>query len=201
MELSAQHMITGTIRFGYSLLYALFIGYGLEIGSSLYTGLDPGIPSDFGSCSNPVSQWFFVPLYPIVAITTGMTFGASVRQWPSIVLCACLGMTVTYFVGKVISDTQIVATIGAFSIGLFGNLYYRITSDLALVPLCSAMALLTSGNIGVKGAYLLIQEENDGGSFAMQMVICSLGIAVGLFAAALLPVFSKHKRRNINLSY
>lgn len=201
MELSARHMITGTIRFGYSMLYALFIGFGLEIGSSLYTALDPGRPSDLGSCNDPVSPWFYIPLYPVVAITVGMTFGASVRQWPAIVLCSCLGMTVTYFAGTAISQSQLVATIGAFSIGMFGKLYSRITGDLALVPLCAGMALLTSGNIGVQGAFLLVQEGNDGGSFAMQMVTCSLGIAVGLFAASLIPVFPKAKGRPVNFSY
>jgi uncharacterized membrane protein YjjB (DUF3815 family) len=201
MELSSQHMITGTVRFGYSLLYSLFIGYGLEIGSSLYTAIDPGIPSDFATCNNPVSEWVYIPLFPIVAIATGMTFGARVRQWPSVTICACLAMTVAYFASKVIVESQIVATIGAFSIGLFGNIYYRLTGELTLVPLCSGMVLLTTGNIGVKGAFLLIQENNDGGTFAMEMVLGSLGIAVGLFAAALLPTFPKHKHRSINLSF
>lgn len=194
-------MITGTVRFGYSLLYSLFIGYGLEIGSSLYTAIDPGIPSDFATCNNPVSPWVYIPLFPIVAITTGMTFGARIGQWPSVIICACLAMTVAYFAGKVIVESQVVATIGAFSIGIFGNIYYRLTGELALVPLCAGMVLLTTGNIGIKGAFLLIQENDDGGTFAMEMVLGSLGIAVGLFAAALLPTFPKHKHRSINLSY
>jgi uncharacterized membrane protein YjjB (DUF3815 family) len=201
MELSAQHMITGTIRFGYSLLYALLIGYGLEVGSTLYSSVDPALPTDFASCSYSVSEWSYIPLYPVVAITTAITTGATVRQWPSIIMCSCLGMAVTYFVGKVISESQIVASIAAFVIGLFGRLYYRVTGDLALVPLCSAMGLLTAGNIGVKGVYLLMQESNDGGSFALQMVMTSLAIAIGLFASALIPFYPKSKRRIVNLSY
>ncbi|KAI8575685.1 hypothetical protein K450DRAFT_260694 [Umbelopsis ramanniana AG] len=201
MEFSAQHMITGTIRFGYSLLYALLVGYGLEVGSALYSSVDPALPSDFASCSYPVSEWFYIPLYPIVAITSGMTSGATARQWPAIIACSCFGMGVTYFVGKVVSDSQIVATIGAFAIGLFGRIYYRITGELALVPLCSAMGLLTAGNIGVKGVYLLMQESDDGGSLALQMVVTSVAIAIGLFAAALIPIFPRHKGRSVNLSY
>ncbi|KAI7886081.1 DUF1212-domain-containing protein [Lichtheimia hyalospora FSU 10163] len=201
MELSAKHVITGTIRFIYALIYALFIGYGLEIGTSIYDALDPSSsPTNFDTCAGSMPPWIYVGMFPFVAISMATTLGATLQQWPSMVFCSAVGFGTTLIASRVITNYQIVGTISAFSVGLFGNLYLKVTGDLALVPLSCGIVLLVPGSVGIQGAYFLIRQDDQGTSFAIQMVVASLGIAVGLFTATLL-VYPKGKRRYLYLSY
>lgn len=129
-----------------------------------------------------------------------MTLGATMHQWPSMVCCSAVGFGMTLITSKVISDYQIVGTISAFSVGLFGNLYLKVTGDLALVPLSCGIVSLVPGSVGIQGAYYLIRQDDQGTSFAIQMVVASLGIAVGLFAATLI-VYPRGRRPWVYLSY
>ncbi|KAI9274902.1 hypothetical protein EDC94DRAFT_531695, partial [Helicostylum pulchrum] len=201
MELSARHVITGTIRFVYSMIYALFIGYGLEIGTSLYEAVDPkSTTSDFGVCSGSVPAWLYTALFPFMAVSIAINLGAPVRQWPSMVCCSAIGFGVSVITSKVISSYQIVGTISAFAVGIFGNLYFKVTGDLALIPLSCGIVSLVPGSVGIQGAYFMIRQDDQGSSFATQMVIASLGISVGLFAATL-AVTSKERKKCSYLSY
>ncbi|KAI8137426.1 hypothetical protein BJV82DRAFT_525347 [Fennellomyces sp. T-0311] len=201
MELSAKHVITGTIRFVYALIYALFIGYGLEIGTSIYDAVDPSSsPTDFDTCISTMPHWLYIVMFPFVAISMATTLGATMDQWPSMICCSAIGFGTTMITSKVITNYQIVGTISAFSVGLFGNLYLKVTGDLALVPLSCGIVLLVPGSVGIQGAYYLIRQDDQGTSFAIQMVVASLGIAVGLFTATLL-VYPKGKRQRVYLSY
>jgi uncharacterized membrane protein YjjB (DUF3815 family) len=200
MELSARHVITGTIRFVYAMIYALFIGYGLEIGTSLYEAVDSSSsPAEFDACSGTVPPWLYTVLFPFMAISMSIHLGATVRQWPSMICCSAIGFGVSVITNKVISNVQIVGTLSAFSVGLFGNLYFKITGDLALVPLSCGIVSLVPGSVGIQGAYFLIRQDDQGVSFATQMVVASLGISVGLFAATC--VVSPNERKRQHLSY
>ncbi|OAD80105.1 hypothetical protein PHYBLDRAFT_15228, partial [Phycomyces blakesleeanus NRRL 1555(-)] len=201
MELSAKHIITGTVRFVYSLIYALFIGYGLEIGTSLYDALDLSAPpATFDTCTGCVPHWLNLALFPLVAICMATTLGATFRQWPCMVFSAAVGFGVSLMTSKVISNYQVVGTISAFSVGIFGNLYLKVTGDLALVPLSCGIISLVPGSVGIQGAYFLIRQDDQGTSFAIQMVVASLGIAVGLFAATLV-VYPKGPKRSVYATY
>ncbi|KAI8086834.1 cyclin-domain-containing protein [Gilbertella persicaria] len=201
MELSARHVITGTIRFVYAMVYSLFIGYGLEIGTSLYDAMDKrSVPTEFGVCSGSVPSWLYTLLFPFMAISLSIHLGANIDQWPSMICCSAIGFGVSVITSKVIPNFQIVGTISAFSVGLFGNLYFKVTGDLALIPLSCGITSLVPGSIGVRSAYLLIRQDDQGISFATQMVVSSLGISVGLFAATL-AISPNEKKRVAYLSY
>lgn len=202
MELSARHVITGTVRFVYAMIYALFIGYGLEVGTSIYEAVDArSSPAQFDACTGNVPPWLYTVLFPVMAISMSINLGASVRQWPSMVCCSAVGFGVSVITSKVISNFQIVGTISAFSVGLFGNLYFKITGELALVPLSCGIVSLVPGSVGIQGAYFLIRQDDQGVSFATQMVVASLGISVGLFAATLAVSPNEHSKKSAYLSY
>lgn len=202
MELSARHVITGTVRFVYAMIYALFIGYGLEVGTSLYEAVDArSSPAQFDACTGNVPPWLYTVLFPVMAISMSINLGATVRQWPSMVCCSGIGFGVSVITSKVISNFQIVGTISAFTVGLFGNLYYKITGELALVPLSCGIVSLVPGSVGIQGAYFLIRQDDQGVSFATQMVVASLGISVGLFAATLAVSPNDKSKKAAYLSY
>jgi uncharacterized membrane protein YczE len=147
MELSARQIAAGTIRFVYSVIYAFILGYGLQIGSSLYGTLNP-VSDSTGLCGPGISEWYYVPLLPLLAISIAMTFGASVKQWPSMIVCCIIAFIIVFFLNKVITDYQIAASISAFAIGLYANLALKVTRTPPLVPLCCGITLLVPGGIG-----------------------------------------------------
>ncbi|KAM3585965.1 pheromone-regulated protein prm10 [Umbelopsis sp. WA50703] len=199
MELSARQIAAGTIRFVYSVIYAFILGYGLQIGSSLYGTLNP-VSDSTGLCEPGISEWYYVPLLPLLAISIAMTFGASVKQWPSMIVCCIIAFIIVFFLNKVITDYQIAASISAFAIGLYANLALKVTRTPPLVPLCCGITLLVPGGIGVRGAYhLLMDDDPDGSAFALNMVVVALGIAVGLFASTMI-IYPRSKRRSIYVS-
>lgn len=147
MELSARQIAAGTIRFVYSVIYAFILGYGLQIGSSFYGSINPNSDST-GNCLPSVSEWYYVLFLPFLAISIAMTFGASVKQWPSMICCGVIAFVIIFFLNKVISDYQIAASISAFAIGLYANLALKVTRTPPLVPLSCGITLLVPGGIG-----------------------------------------------------
>lgn len=218
MELFARQIAAGTIRFVYSVIYAFILGYGLKIGSSLYGTINPNSDST-GHCMPGISEWYYVLFMPFLAISIAMTFGASVKQWPSMICCCIIAFAIIFFLSKVISDYQIAASISAFAIGLYANLALKVTRTPPLVPLSCGITLLVPGGIGksfyrcdearshiymvvsgVRGAYhLLMDDDPDGSAFALHMVVVALGIAVGLFASTMI-IYPRSKRRSIYVS-
>ncbi|KAI8584123.1 hypothetical protein K450DRAFT_168768 [Umbelopsis ramanniana AG] len=196
MELSARQIAAGTIRFVYSVIYAFILGYGLQIGSSLYGTINPNSDST-GHCMPGVSEWFYIPFLPFLAISIAMTFGASAKQWPSMICCSIIAFVIVFFLNKVISDYQIAASISAFAIGLYANLALKVTKTPPLVPLSCGITLLVPGGIGAY--HLLMDDDPDGSAFALHMVVVALGIAVGLFASTMI-IYPRSKRRSIYVS-
>ncbi|KAI8335751.1 hypothetical protein BC941DRAFT_429256 [Chlamydoabsidia padenii] len=204
MELSARQINTGTIRLVYAVVYAFVLAYGLQVGSSMYSAIDP-TASDIGVCQDPknpppISPWFFIPLFPIMSISIALSFGSNRHQWLTQTLCAAVGYCPAFFLAKVIPDSQIVGSISAFAVGLYANFALKITGEAPLVPLCVGVTLLVPGSIGVRGAYSLLHQDGvSHESFPIQMLTICLGIVAGLFAAAMI-VYPSGKRRSLYVS-
>ncbi|KAG1223200.1 hypothetical protein G6F35_004806 [Rhizopus arrhizus] len=128
IELSARQVTTGIIRLVYSIFYAFQLAYGLQMGSSVYSALDPEA-SEYGLCNQPaVSSWFAIPLLPILSISLSLSYGSSKRQWISQCISAAIAFCLSFFLGKIIPDGQIVTSIAAFMVGLYSNMALKITT-------------------------------------------------------------------------
>ncbi|KAI7850393.1 hypothetical protein BDC45DRAFT_447055 [Circinella umbellata] len=199
MEISAHQVTTGAIRLIYAVIYAFMLAYGLQIGSSVYMAIDPDV-QDEGTCSGPISPWFYLLLFPVMAISIGLAYGSSRHQWPSQIACAGIGFCVLYFLGKVISDAQILSTIASFAMGLYANFALKLTGDPPLAPLCVGITLLVPGSIGVRDAFsLLHQNDLTQGLYPIHMLRISLGISVGLYGSAMI-VYPTGKLRSLYIS-
>lgn len=65
LELQAKSIIAGSVRLVYAIIYSLFLGFALTMGTSIYGVIDKSATSDI-TCHNPLSgegYWifFFVP--------------------------------------------------------------------------------------------------------------------------------------------
>ncbi|KAF9330520.1 hypothetical protein BG006_006527 [Podila minutissima] len=205
MELSSRYMISGSVRMFYSLIYCLFLGFGLSIGSSLWDVFREPAPGDLkmGYCHPATEPWRWV-LFPLLAIAFNIQLNAQPRQWPVMIVCSSVGYAVSEFAGMYWPHSlHIAAAVSAFVVGLLGNLYERLTHELAFVPILGAILLIVPGGMGVRSSLLLLDQSghaSQGTAFALQMIVVALGIAVGLFASTLV-VYPLGKKRNALLTF
>ncbi|KAI9312346.1 hypothetical protein BX666DRAFT_824367 [Dichotomocladium elegans] len=199
MEISAHQVTTGSIRLIYAIIYAFMLAYGLQIGSSAYIAINPDIADD-GYCGAPVSPWFYLLLFPIMSVSIGIAYGSARRQWASQTCCAAIGFCVLYFLGRIVTDPQILSTIAAFAMGLYANLALKITGEPPLAPLCVGITLLVPGSIGVKDAFALLDKgDTSQAMYPIQMLRIALGLSVGLFASNMI-VYPTGKIRSLYIS-
>lgn len=138
----------------YAIFYAFQLAYGLQVGSNVYNAIDPNA-SEEGLCNQTlVSPWFYIPLLPLLSIAIALSYGSCKKQWISQTLSAGIAFCLTYFLGKVIPDGQIVGTIAAFGIGLYSNFALKLTGEPPLAPLSVGVTLLVPGSIGNCLVYL-----------------------------------------------
>ena len=128
------------------------------------------------------------------------------------IVIACTGYVVTYFAGlHFLLVTEFTAALGAFVVGIMGNIYLRIWRGMAVsamlpaifvqVPsgIASQSTLLTgidTANKITNGTKSTTSTTSDTGtlSFGATMVEVAIGNSVGLFAAALV-VYPFGKKR------
>ncbi|ORX55202.1 hypothetical protein DM01DRAFT_1407209 [Hesseltinella vesiculosa] len=201
MELTEKQVVSGTIRLAYAIFYTFMLGYGLHIGSSLYNAIDPSselaghCPTDSG-----VPTWTYVPMFPLLSISIGLSFGANWRQWFSQTICAGLGFTTTFFLQPLMQEAAVLNTLATFVVGLYCHLTLRYFGEQPLAPLCVGITLLLPGSLGVKGAYAFLnQKDTDQASFAFNMLNVALGLSVGLFASAMV-VYPWGKPKSLSIS-
>lgn len=118
------------------------------MGSSVYGAIDPNV-SEYGLCDQPpVSPWFALALLPTLSIALSLSYGSSRKQYISQCVAAAIAFCLSFFLGKVIPDGQIVGSIAAFVVGLYSNFALKVTGEPPLAPLCVGLTLLVPGSIG-----------------------------------------------------
>ena len=65
LELQAKSIIAGSVRLVYAIIYSLFLGFALTMGTAIYGAMNSNATSDT-TCRNPLSEkgywiFFFVP--------------------------------------------------------------------------------------------------------------------------------------------
>ncbi|KAL5115180.1 hypothetical protein ACEQ8H_006934 [Pleosporales sp. CAS-2024a] len=216
LELQARAIVPGSIRLVFAIIYSLFLGYGITVGTAIYGAIDSNATNST-QCQNPLNphwNFLFVPLY---VLFTTFTVQAKYKQMPVMILIATAGYTVNYFANlKFSSSAPIAYTFGAFAIGVLANLYSRLRHGVAAAVLLPAVyvqvpgSLASSGSINsaLKTASALIKGTGGAAgdtttdslnaivfNVAASMIQIAIGLTVGLFMAALL-VYPLGKRRS-----
>jgi uncharacterized membrane protein YjjP (DUF1212 family) len=218
LELQSHQMNAGSIRMVFTIIYSLFLGYGVTVGTTIY-GLMDGHATTQESCppaslkiwGNEYIQHFpFVALFCMFAALINQ---AKPKQLPVTVLLGVCGYVTNYFSTKKLGSNQVANTIGAFTIGLLANLYSRlwhghaaaaiIPGIFTLVPsgLASSGSIISglsyaeqvaSGNVSsTSGA----TSESSLTALGYGMIQTAIGISVGLFISALI-VYPHGKKRS-----
>lgn len=130
LELQSRSIVAGSVRMVYAIIYSLFLGFGITIGTAIY-GLMDGAASSETVCADPLpGKWYFlfVPMFTLCLIVINQ---AKWHQAPAMLVIALAGYVVNYFSARrFVGNTQVSNTLGALAIGVLANVYSRVSSKV-----------------------------------------------------------------------
>jgi uncharacterized membrane protein YjjP (DUF1212 family) len=128
LEFQSRSIIAGSVRMVYALIYTLFLGYGITIGSVLYGYIDRNATSKV-HCDAPLNVHWYYNLTFVVLFTLCLCVvnQAKWKQIPIMVTISLLGYCVSSFSSHAFKgNSQVSNTLGALAIGVLANLYARL---------------------------------------------------------------------------
>ena len=164
-EIQNRAVLSGSVKMIYAILYTLFLGFGLLIGSALFGLIDSSAVSN-NTCTMP---WYWNALasekrwratytqfvwVPIFALAISIMHQAKRKHLPAMVIIATCGHQAFYWsLYRFAQNLQFAGMIAAFASGLLANLYAWWTRSLAATILLPAVlvhipnALAASGSL------------------------------------------------------
>ncbi|KAK3362440.1 hypothetical protein B0T25DRAFT_442958 [Lasiosphaeria hispida] len=133
LELQSHQMISGSVRMVYALIYSLFLGYGITIGSVIYGYIDPNAVSAV-HCSvgeewytqRPGQDCYLLFVLPFTLCLCAIN-QAKWKQTPVMVLISLAGYCVNNFSSRHFRGNATLSnSLGALCIGVLANLYSRL---------------------------------------------------------------------------
>ncbi|KAH9077334.1 hypothetical protein EDB83DRAFT_2217931 [Lactarius deliciosus] len=254
LELASKNILCGSVKMVYALIYTLFLGFGLQIGSDLYllfdvntrhrlaslsaaltrtivytgnfvadnatlmgqdlpphgsftfiNGTEPSLEHMYEGCYRPPEfQWYLQPFpfwsqfinVPLFAMLLSLTNLQPWREFDMVVMVVI--SCISYVANKaanhfIFNRSDVVSAIGAFAVGLLGNIYSRTFGGTAFtVMVTGVLFLVPSGLSQADGG--AITASGNGIDIGSAMIAVTIGITVGLFMSqALVYMFGTRK--------
>ncbi|KAF2472382.1 DUF1212-domain-containing protein [Lindgomyces ingoldianus] len=125
LELQSRHIVAGSVRMVYAIIYSLFLGFGITIGTVLF-GIMYKDATSATHCTNPMSShwyYFFVLAFSLCLIVINQ---AKWKQVPVMLVIALIGYVVNFHSSQYFNgNAQVSNTLGALAIGVSANLHAR----------------------------------------------------------------------------
>ena len=183
-ELATRHLASGSAR----LMQALIGFLALTIGSLIGEKIAAVIPNVHATAAIPLQPWTFIPALFLSGIALSVLFNAKVRDMPWIILTGAIGFFCARFGGENFGPELGVA-VGAFVVGLSGNLYRRLADSPAATLIVPGMMLLVPGGLGLQSVERLMEAKSTASiNLIMTVFTIAGGLVTGLlFANLVLP--------------
>lgn len=179
MELTSRNITAGSVRMFYAIIYALFLGFGISLGTQVWY-LFTNRSIDTQNCSSVQSgdiPWYMKPMPPNYQILTAPLFvlflamrnqtKLNMIELPIMIFLGCVGYTVNYFVthnDRFNGKADFSSALGSFAVGVLGNLIGRMTKMSSFVLLTPAILFQLPSGFGQGG--LLSFADTDGNTGA-----------------------------------
>ncbi|KAI0269942.1 hypothetical protein BC834DRAFT_819968 [Gloeopeniophorella convolvens] len=256
LELASKNMLCGSVKMVYALIYTLFLGFGLQIGSDFYLLFDRSERHNLSTLANSLSHTtdfsgLFVadnstrfagdnPLFGTFSFTNATSFHqmhiidgchrppgfpwylrqfpfwsqfitvpafsilssmGNLQPWRSwdivvMVVISCISYaankTANHFI---FNRSDVVSAIGAFAVGLLGNVYSRRFGGTAFTAMVTGVLFLVPSGLSQAGG---LTASGSGIDIGGAMIAVTIGITVGLFMSqALVYTFGTRKNAAI----
>jgi uncharacterized membrane protein YjjP (DUF1212 family) len=178
-ELATRHLIAGTAR----LMSAVIVLLELVVGVALGERAAAALVTVHNAVPVPLPVW--APWIALAASSIGIAIvvQAQVRAFGWIMAASAVG-----YLGNLAGTTslgpQLGVMLGAFALGVLGNVYARLLKRPAQVVLVPAVLLLVPGSMGFRGmASLLSHDTLPGVETVFAMFVVAIAIVAGLLIA------------------
>lgn len=219
LELQTKNLVAGSVRMFYANIYSMFLSFGITLGSAIFGWIYNDAVTDT-TCQHTAdvdAKWKIL-FVPAATLFMALVNQAGYRQLPVMVIIGSAGYAVQYFVAANVKATAFTSAIGAFTMGVIGNLYSRVGHGLAFAAMLPGIFVLVPSGVaaqgslvaGVKVATEIVNSSKSSSSstdtssqtisqLGNSMTQVAVGIAVGLFAATLVvyPLGFKRKRSGL----
>ncbi|WWC88855.1 uncharacterized protein L201_003770 [Kwoniella dendrophila CBS 6074] len=263
LELASKNIMSGSVRMVYAIIYSLFLGFGITIGSDLFyvfdknarfasqaaarasqsyirihgeffsdsmlnmtsetTGLPQSLFNGTFTFSNSTEDhvtsnlnqgaiicvrdedwpWWrqgmpqiylilFIPIFSVLLSMWNMQPLRS-RQLPVMCVICCMGYLTNALANHYIFDrSDVVSALGAFVIGVMGNIYSRVFGGTAFTSMVPGVLFLVPSGIAAAGGLAMTTNPHHSDSYSQGLIIgfrmvqVAIGITVGLFGSGLL---------------
>ena len=162
LELQSRNMVSGSVRMVYAIIYTLFLGFGLLIGTTVFGLMYTDATNDV-TChlppywDGPNNSWRI--LYtkflwvPLATVCLAIINQAKWRQMPVMTFIAVCGYQANYWISsRVSNNVQVANAIGAFVIGAIANLYSRFCHGLAAAAMLPAIFVQVPSGLAASGS-------------------------------------------------
>ncbi|KKK19171.1 hypothetical protein AOCH_003362 [Aspergillus ochraceoroseus] len=157
LELQSRSIVAGSVRMVYAIIYSLFLGFGITIGTAVYGLLDSDASSDYTCPASPIKNEY-LQHFPFVIVFTFCLAAINQAKWkqmPMMLVISFAGYVTNYFGAKrFYSSTQISSALGAFVIGAIANLYSRLRHGFAAAAMLPAIFVLVPSGLAASGSLI-----------------------------------------------
>ncbi|KAF3161580.1 hypothetical protein TWF225_002710 [Orbilia oligospora] len=216
LELQSKNLVAGSVRMFYAIIYSLLLGFGITIGTALYGAVDSKATSS-KSCSNVMSDYYKFLFVLVFTLCLNVLNQCKWKQLPMSLGISISGFAVNFFATRRFpTNVQIANALGAFTIGVIGNLYSRLSHQIAFTSIVPAIFIQVPSGLAAQGGLISGLDSADSltnktvktspealqsqfnitiANVALGMIQVGIGISVGLFFAAI-AVYPFGKRRS-----
>jgi uncharacterized membrane protein YjjP (DUF1212 family) len=162
LELQSRNMVSGSVRMVYAIIYTLFLGFGLLVGTVLYGLVDRNattivtcgaVPYWAPSATDPSIIFVKFIWVPLFACCLALINQARLKQLPAMAVVAICGYQANYWVSiRLASNLQVANAIGAFVIGCVSHLYSRLFHGLAAAAMLPAIFVQVPSGLAASGS-------------------------------------------------
>lgn len=157
LELQSRSIVAGSVRMVYAIIYSLFLGFGITIGTAVYGLLDSQATTAYTCPASPIANEY-LQRFPFVLLFTACLAIVNHAKWkqiPVMMVISLAGYVVSYFSSKRFSsNTQVSNALGAFVIGVMGNVYSRVRHGLAAAAMLPAIFVLVPSGLAASGSLI-----------------------------------------------
>jgi uncharacterized membrane protein YjjP (DUF1212 family) len=183
IELSTQHLSSGTARLSKAFVVFLAIGFGVALGDSIVNSM-LGEPRIARAAQLP--GWTEIIAVVMMALALTILMRAHLKDAIWIVIAGALAVGGSK-VGVRFLGPELGVFLGAMTVGVASNWYARLIDRPAMITQVPGIMLLVPGSVGFRALAALLDEKIVSGvETTFKMVITAVALVAGTLIANIL---------------
>jgi uncharacterized membrane protein YjjP (DUF1212 family) len=184
-ELAARHLVSGSARLAGATVSLVSLGLGVAIGYAIFTKLHWVPP--VGPGREIPGQW--LTALAVAASSAALLIVTNSRPRDIWVVFSAVAVAVYGArLGAWLLGPTVGVVVASLLLGLGSNLYARLASRPAAVPLVPGLAALVPGALGFRGISAFLRSATGSLAILAAVLVIAAGLVVGLLVAdATLP--------------